>query len=138
MKNVKILIADDMGSMRGILKGALMQGGFTDFTEVDNGQRLLETLRGSGSFDIVISDWDMPKMSGLEALQAVRADERLKHTPFIMVTANAVKEKVEVAIEAGVDDYVAKPFQPDILNMKVKRLLTLAWMENRDKQLEEG
>ncbi len=135
MKNVKIIIADDMGSMRGILKGALMQGGFTDFTEVDNGQRLLETLRG-GRFDLIISDWDMPKMSGLEALNAVRADDRLKNIPFLMVTANAVKEKVETAIQAGVDDYLAKPFQPEMLNIKVKRLLTLAWKEKKEKQAQ--
>lgn len=118
----RVLLADDAGSMRALVKSSLRELGIELFAEAANGAQALEHLRGS-TFDLVICDWDMPEVDGLGVLQAVRADDRVRTIPFLMLTANASRDHVEDAIAAGVDDYVAKPFQTNVLNYKVVKLL---------------
>jgi two-component system chemotaxis response regulator CheY len=119
---LQILVVDDNQSARQLIKSTLAIAGYTAITEAADGNKALEQLRGR-HFDLVICDWDMPDTSGLDVLQALRADEKLNRIPFLMVTANQQREFVEAAIAAGVNDYVAKPFRLNTLNDKVARLL---------------
>lgn len=122
--NPKVLVVDDMKSMRNLIKACLGELGLTDVTEAADGKMALVQLR-SKPFDLVICDWDMPTMDGLEVLREVRSDERLATLRFIMLTANAQSSKVHEAISAGVSDYVAKPFLPETLQKKVTRQLSI-------------
>ena len=115
-------MVDDNQPARQLIKSTLAIAGYTAITEAADGNKALEQLRGR-HFDLVICDWDMPDSSGLDVLQALRADEKLNKIPFLMVTANQQREFVEAAIAAGVNDYVAKPFRLNTLNDKVARLL---------------
>ncbi|MDH5778876.1 MAG: response regulator [Gammaproteobacteria bacterium] len=124
MKEHKILIADDMQSMRSLLKSILVKAGFVDLTEVDNGRSAMDMIQET-KFDLVICDWDMPHMTGIQVLESIRADDDLYKTPFIMVSANADREKVNSAIESGTDGYVIKPLQPDTLLKIVAKLLSI-------------
>lgn len=119
---LQILVVDDNQPARQLIKSTLAIAGYTAITEAADGNKALEQLRGR-HFDLVICDWDMPDTSGLDVLQALRADEKLNRIPFLMVTANQQREFVEAAIAAGVNDYVAKPFRLNTLNDKVARLL---------------
>lgn len=119
---LQILVVDDNQPARQLIKSTLAIAGYTAITEAADGNKALEQLRGR-HFDLVICDWDMPDTSGLDVLQALRADEKLNKIPFLMVTANQQREFVEEAIAAGVNDYVAKPFRLNTLNDKVARLL---------------
>jgi two-component system chemotaxis response regulator CheY len=119
---LQILVVDDNQPARQLIKSTLAIAGYTAITEAADGNKALEKLRGR-HFDLVICDWDMPDTSGLDVLQALRADEKLNKIPFLMVTANQQREFVEAAIAAGVNDYVAKPFRLNTLNDKVARLL---------------
>jgi two-component system chemotaxis response regulator CheY len=119
---LQILVVDDNQPARQLIKSTLAIAGYTAITEAADGNKALEQLRGR-HFDLVICDWDMPDTSGLDVLQALRADEKLNKIPFLMVTANQQREFVEAAIAAGVNDYVAKPFRLNTLNDKVARLL---------------
>lgn len=125
MSQYKILITDDMQSMRGMLKSILVQAGFDNLTEAENGQSAMNKLQEE-KFDLVICDWDMPRMSGLEVLESIRADESLHQIPFIMVTANSDRDKVTRAIDAGTDGYIIKPLQPDTLLQLTTKLLGIA------------
>ncbi|TAN49606.1 MAG: response regulator [Methylococcaceae bacterium] len=120
----KILVVDDMKSMRSLIKACLVDMGVEDIAEAADGKSALSILRIK-RFDLTICDWDMPVMDGLELLQLVRADERLNAMRFLMLTANVHASKVGMAIAAGVSDYIAKPFKPDTLQTKVTRLLTV-------------
>ena len=124
MKEHKILIADDMQSMRSLLKSILVKAGFVDLTEVDNGRSAMDMIQET-KFDLVICDWDMPHMTGIQVLESIRADDDLYKTPFIMVSANADREKVNSAIESGTDGYVIKPLQPDTLLKIIAKLLSI-------------
>ncbi|THB69559.1 MAG: response regulator [Gammaproteobacteria bacterium] len=104
-----ILIVDDMDSMRQLLKAILRDGGCKNIAEASNGSQALE-LAKSRYYDLIISDWNMPKMDGLEFLQSVRLDDKIKDTLFLMVTSESEKENVVKAIQARVDGYVIKPF----------------------------
>jgi two-component system chemotaxis response regulator CheY len=119
---LQILVVDDNQPARQLIKSTLAIAGYTAITEAADGTKALDQLRGH-PFDLVICDWDMPDTSGLDVLQALRADEKLNKIPFLMVTANQQREFVEAAIAAGVNDYVAKPFRLNTLNDKVARLL---------------
>lgn len=121
--NPKVLVVDDMKSMRNLIKACLGELGLTEISEAADGKMALALLR-SKPFDLVICDWDMPTMDGLEVLRAVRSEERLAELRFIMLTANALDSKVREAINAGVSDYVAKPFLPETLQKKVTRQLS--------------
>ncbi|MDF2953988.1 MAG: CheY-like RECdomain [Thermodesulfobacterium sp.] len=119
--NIKILVVDDFATMRKIIKNILTQLGFRDIIEADDGTTALELLKKQ-KVDLIISDWNMPKMSGIDLLKAVRADENLKDIKFIMVTAEAQKENVVEAIKHGVNQYVVKPFTPETLKEKLEKV----------------
>ena len=119
--NIKILVVDDFATMRKIIKNILTQLGFKDIIEADDGTTALELLKKQ-KVDLIISDWNMPKMPGIELLKAVRSDENLKDIKFIMVTAEAQKENVVEAIKHGVNQYVVKPFTPETLKEKLEKV----------------
>ncbi|AEH23406.1 response regulator receiver protein [Thermodesulfobacterium geofontis OPF15] len=120
--NIKILVVDDFATMRKIIKNILLQLGFKDILEADDGTTALELLKKQ-KVDLIISDWNMPKMPGIELLKAVRSNEELKDIKFIMVTAEAQKENVIEAIKYGVNQYVVKPFTPETLKEKLEKVL---------------
>ena len=119
--NMKILVVDDMSTMRRIVKNILKQLGFSNMDEAENGQEALSKLRAD-SFGFVVSDWNMPVMPGIEMLRAIRADEKLKHIPVLMVTAEAQKENLIEAIQAGVNNYVVKPFTAETMQEKINKI----------------
>ena len=118
---IKVLVVDDMSTMRRILKNVLRQIGFSDIIEAENGQDALTKLK-SGGFGLVISDWNMPVMQGIELLRAVRADADLKTLPFLMVTGEAQKENLIEAVQVGVSSYVVKPFTAELLQGKLEKM----------------
>jgi len=119
--NIKILVVDDFKTMRKIIKNILTQLGFKNIIEADDGTTALELLKKQ-KVDLIISDWNMPKMNGLELLKSVRSDDNLKDIRFIMVTAEAQKESVIEAIKHGVNQYVVKPFTPETLKEKLEKV----------------
>ncbi len=119
--SMKILVIDDFATMRKIIKNLLTQLGYKNIFEADDGTTALELLK-SDKFDFIISDWNMPKMSGLELLKTAKADENLKTIPFMMVTAEALKENIIAAIQAGASDYIVKPFNAATLEGKIKSI----------------
>ncbi|MGB9715091.1 MAG: chemotaxis response regulator CheY [Thermodesulfovibrionales bacterium] len=118
---MKILVVDDFPTMRRILKNILKQLGFENIEEAEDGAQAYSKLK-SGGFGLVISDWNMPNMDGLSFLKAVRSDPDLKEMPFLMVTAEAEKNKVIEAIKSGVSNYIVKPFTAEILKEKMDRI----------------
>ena len=120
-KNMKILIVDDFSTMRRIIKNLLRDLGFTNTSEADDGTTALPMLQ-SGSFDFLVTDWNMPGMSGIDLLRAVRADDRLKHLPVLMVTAEAKRDQIIEAAQAGVNGYVVKPFTAQALKEKIEKV----------------
>jgi two-component system chemotaxis response regulator CheY len=121
-KKIKILIVDDFATMRKVIRNLLKQVGYENIAEAENGQIAMRMLQAQ-KVDFIISDWNMPIMSGLELLKAVRMDENLKKTPFLMVTAEALKENVVEAVKAGVNNYIVKPFTAEILEEKIKKII---------------
>ena len=119
--SMKILVVDDFSTMRRIIKNILKQIGFTNIDEAENGQAALAKI-GDGSYDFVISDWNMPEITGIELLKQVRANEATKDLPFLMVTAEAKKENVVEAVKAGVNNYIVKPFTAEILQEKISKI----------------
>lgn len=120
--SIKVLIVDDFATMRRILKNILKQIGFKNLVEADDGTSAWEILQGQ-SIDLIISDWNMPKMTGLELLKKVRASDNHKRTPFLMVTAEAQKQNVIEAVQAGVSNYVVKPFTAEAISDKLEKIL---------------
>lgn len=119
---LKVLVVDDFPTMRRIVKNLLKQIGFENIEEAEDGAQALGKLKG-GSYGLVVSDWNMPNMEGIELLRSVRAEQPpLKDIPFLMVTAEAEKEKVIEAIKAGVDNYIVKPFTAEILKEKLEKI----------------
>jgi len=114
-------VVDDFASMRNIIKGLLNQIGFQNIEEAKDGSTALEKLK-IGKFDLVICDWNMPKVPGIEVLKAVRNDPRLKDLPFLMVTAKAKKDNVMEAVKAGVNQYIVKPFTAETLQKKIEKI----------------
>jgi two-component system, chemotaxis family, chemotaxis protein CheY len=121
-KQIKILIVDDFATMRKVIRNLLKQLGYENIAEAEDGVIALRTLR-SQKIDLVVSDWNMPNMTGLELLKAVRTDEELKATPFLMVTAEALQDNVIAAVKAGVSNYIVKPFTAEVLNDKISKIL---------------
>jgi two-component system, chemotaxis family, chemotaxis protein CheY len=117
---MKILVVDDFATMRRIVRNVLKQIHLENTVEAENGKQALELLHKE-EIDLIISDWIMPEMTGIEFLRACKADPKLKTIPFIMVTAEAQKDNVLEAIEAGVDNYIAKPFTPDKLRDAINK-----------------
>jgi len=120
--NIKILIVDDFATMRKVIRNLLKQGGYENIVEAEDGVMALSELKAS-KIDFIISDWNMPNMTGLELLKAVRADGDLSKTPFLMVTAEALQDNVVQAVKAGVDNYIVKPFTADVLSEKIAEIL---------------
>ena len=118
-KTTNILIVDDYKTMLRIIRNLLRQLDFNNVEEATDGAEALAKLRG-GAFDLVISDWNMQPMTGLQLLQEVRADGRLKGLPFIMVTAESKTENVVAAKQAGVSNYIVKPFNAQTLRAKIE------------------
>ena len=119
---MKFLIVDDFSTMRRIVRNILKQIGHTDVDEAENGKEALQKLK-QDHFDFVISDWNMPTMTGLDLLKEVRNDPQLKGMPFLMVTAESKQENVVEAIKAGVSNYIVKPFTADVLKAKIDKIL---------------
>lgn len=126
--NMKTIVIDDMMTMRKIIIKMLKQLGFTNLTEADDGATawpLIEQAADAGEpFQFIVSDWNMPKMSGLDLLQKIRSDEKLKHTPFLMVTAESEQSQVIQVVKAGVSNFVVKPFKPDTLKDKITKIFS--------------
>jgi two-component system chemotaxis response regulator CheY len=120
-KNMKILIVDDFSTMRRIIKNLLRDLGFTNTQEADDGLTALPMLKG-GDFDFLVTDWNMPGMTGIELLKEVRADDKLANLPTLMVTAEAKKDQIVEAAQAGVNGYVVKPFTAQALKEKIEKI----------------
>ncbi len=118
---MKILIVDDFSTMRRIIKNLLRDLGFTNTDEADDGNTALPMLK-SGKYDFLVTDWNMPSMSGFDLLKAVRADENLKTLPVLMVTAEAKRDQIVAAAQAGVNGYVVKPFTAAVLKEKIEKI----------------
>ncbi len=119
---MKILLVDDFPTMRRILRSLLKEAGFTDVEEAENGVMALEKMKTT-RFDLVITDWNMPEMTGIELLKKMREDDTLKDIPVLMVTAEATKECVIEAVEAGVSNYIVKPFTASALKEKIEIIM---------------
>ena len=120
-KNMKILVVDDFSTMRRIIKNLLKDLGFSNIQEADDGSTALPMLQ-QGYFDFIVTDWNMPGMQGIDLLRAIRADDSLKHLPVLMVTAEAKKEQIVAAAQAGVNGYVVKPFTAATLKEKLEKI----------------
>lgn len=119
--STKILVVDDMLTMRKIVTKTCKELGFTDIAEAADGAKAWELLSApNSSFGLVISDWNMPNCTGIELLKRVRGNSKLKDTPFVMLTAESEGHQVSEALKAGVDNYVIKPFTPDLINKKLQ------------------
>ncbi len=119
---IKYLVVDDFSTMRRIVKNLLQELGYQNIQEADDGKTAWPMLQ-AGGFDFVITDWNMPLMPGLDLLKAIRADEKLKSLPVLMVTAEAKREQIVEAVQAGVSGYVVKPFTAEILKQKLDKIL---------------
>jgi len=123
-KNMHILVVDDYQTMRRIIENLLKQLGFTSIEQATDGAAALQALRNSGkTYGLVISDWNMEPMTGLQLCKEVRADSKLKDLPFIMVTAESKAENVVAAKQAGVNNYIVKPFNAETLKQKMSTVL---------------
>ncbi|KAF0802810.1 Response regulator CheY [Alcanivorax xiamenensis] len=120
-KNMSILVVDDFPTMRRIIRSLLKELGFGNVDEAEDGQEALTKLRGGG-FQFVVSDWNMPNLDGLEMLKRIRADGNLSHLPVLMVTAEAKKENIIAAAQAGANGYIVKPFTAVTLEEKLNKI----------------
>lgn len=118
---MRFLVVDDFSTMRRIVRNLLKELGFTNIDEAEDGQVALQKLT-SEQFDFVVSDWNMPNMDGLQLLQAVRANAQLKHLPVLMITAEAKRENIVAAAQAGASGYIVKPFTAATLNEKLSKI----------------
>ncbi len=118
---MKILVVDDFSTMRRIIKNLLRDLGFTNTEEADDGNTALPMLK-TGKFDFLVTDWNMPGMTGLDLLKTIRADAALKNLPVLMVTAEAKREQIVAAAQAGVNGYVVKPFTAAVLKEKIEKI----------------
>ena len=121
LQDTRFLVVDDFSTMRRIMRNLLKELGFMNVEEAGDGVEALAKLRAD-KFDFVVSDWNMPNMTGIELLQAIRADARLKHLPVLMVTAEAKRENIIMAAQAGASGYVVKPFTAAKLDEKLMKI----------------
>lgn len=119
---MRFLVVDDSTTMRRIIINTLNRVGYQDCAEASNGREGIECLAASGA-DMVITDWNMPEMSGLEFIRAIRANAATKNLPVLMVTTNAAKDDIVEAMRAGINSYVVKPFTPDTIKEKIEAML---------------
>lgn len=120
-KNLKFLVVDDFSTMRRIVRNLLKELGYTNVDEAEDGVVALQRLKG-GNFQFVITDWNMPNMTGIELLRAIRADVTLKHLPVLMITAEAKKENIIEAAQSGASGYIVKPFTAGTLEEKMNKI----------------
>ncbi len=120
-RDMNILVVDDFSTMRRIVKNLLKELGFSRFDEADDGATAWPMIQG-GKYDFIVSDWNMPEMTGIDLLRHVRADAKLKDTPFLLITAEAKRSQILEAAEAGVDGYIVKPFTAATLNGKIQKI----------------
>jgi two-component system chemotaxis response regulator CheY len=120
-KNMKILVVDDFSTMRRIIKNLLRDLGFTNIQEADDGNTALPMLQ-NGDFVFVVTDWNMPGMQGIDLLKEIRKDDNLSHLPVLMVTAEAKREQIISAAQAGVNGYIVKPFTAVTLKEKLDKI----------------
>lgn len=128
-KNLRFLVVDDFSTMRRIIRNLLKELGFTNVDEAEDGTAALHKLK-TQAYEFVISDWNMPNMTGIELLRAVRADPQIKHLPFLMITAEAKRENIIEAATAGANGYIVKPFTAAVLEEKLAKIF-----QNLAKQL---
>ena len=119
--STRFLVVDDFSTMRRIVRNLLKELGYTNVEEAEDGAAALQRLKGD-HFDFVVSDWNMPNMTGLQLLQAIRADAALKATPVLMITAEARKENIIEAAQAGANGYIVKPFTAATLDEKLAKI----------------
>ena len=122
--NIKILVVDDFATMRRILRTLLKELGYTNVHESVDGVDALNKLRNDGDFEFVVSDWNMPNMSGIELLKMIRSDMALNNLPFLMVTAEAKRENIIEAAQSGASGYMIKPFTASILENKLNKIFS--------------
>ena len=120
-QKMKFLVVDDFSTMRRIVRNLLKELGFTNVDEAEDGQVALQKLQ-AGDVDFVVTDWNMPNMDGLQLLQAIRASDALKHLPVLMITAEAKKENIIMAAQAGASGYIVKPFTGATLSEKLQKI----------------
>jgi len=120
-KGMKVLVVDDFSTMRRIIKNLLRELGFMNTVEADDGATALPILK-NGGIDLLITDWNMPGMPGIELLNAVRHDDTLKSLPVLMVTAEAKREQIVQAAQAGINGYIVKPFTAQTLQEKIEKI----------------
>jgi two-component system, chemotaxis family, chemotaxis protein CheY len=120
-KNLKFLVVDDFSTMRRIVRGLLKELGFNNVEEAEDGVAALTRLK-TGGIDFIVSDWNMPNMTGIELLKAIRADDVLKGLPLLMITAEAKKENIIEAAQAGASGYIVKPFTAATLEEKLNKI----------------
>lgn len=123
-RGMEILIVDDFSTMRKIVKDLLTELGFSKFDEADDGSSAWPMIQ-SGKYGLIVSDWNMPQMTGIELLKKVRSDSELKETPFLLITAEAKRSQIIEADEAGVDGYIVKPFTAATLNEKIHHIFEM-------------
>ena len=122
-KKMRVLVVDDFATMRKIVKNILRQLGLENVVEADDGTTAWEILN-KDSIDFIVSDWNMPQMSGIELLRKVRSSEEYADIPFLMVTAEAQQENIIEAVQAKVSNYIVKPFTPDTMREKIDRIFS--------------
>ena len=119
--NMRVLVVDDFATMRRIVRNILRQIGLVNVVEADDGTTAWEVLNRE-KIDFIVSDWNMPKMAGIDLLRKVRASEQFANTPFLMVTAEAQQENIIEAVQAKVSNYIVKPFTADTLKQKIDKI----------------
>ena len=119
--NMKVLVVDDFATMRKIVRNILKQIGFTNIVEADDGAAAMSIIK-KDKIDFVVTDWNMPNMTGLELLQNIRAEEKAKDMPVLMVTAEGLAENVVDAVKSGVDNYIVKPFTAETIQVKIEQI----------------
>jgi len=131
---MKVLVVDDFSVMRRIIKNLLRELGFSNIAEADDGKTAWPMMQ-NGSFDLVISDWNMPLMTGIDLLRKIRADQRVHATPVLLVTAENKRENIIMAAQAGVNGYIVKPFTAVTLNDKLTRIFERLAAEKKQANL---
>ncbi|HED08229.1 MAG TPA: response regulator [Ignavibacteria bacterium] len=124
--DLKFLVVDDSITMRRIVINSLRNLGYNNFVEAGEGREALEKLSTEAGINFIVTDWNMPEVSGLELVKAVRSDEKFSSIPILMVTTRGVKEDIVVALQAKVNNYIVKPFTPQILKEKIDQILQVS------------
>jgi len=119
--NMKVLIVDDFSTMRKIVRNIIKEIGFKNIIEADDGKSAVKELK-KGKVDLILCDWNMPEMSGIDLLKTVRSDDELKDIPFVMITAEAQKDNILEAVKEGVSNYIVKPFTAETINEKLTKI----------------